>query len=67
MTVHVGPRVTCAKNLTLPKVYSRREKLSMSRFITEKNDIYNRLYNVCLSTADLPYHSRSASRSHSLI
>ena len=29
VTVEVGPRVTCTKILTLPKVYSRREKLSM--------------------------------------
>jgi len=65
VTVHVGPCVTCAKNLTLPKVYSHREKLSMSGFI--KKNIYNRPYNVHLSTADLPYHSRSAPRSHSLI
>ena len=66
VTVHLGPRVTCAKNMTLPKVYSRSEKLSMSGFI-KKIYIYNRLYNVHLSTADLPYHSRSASKSHSLI
>ena len=33
MTVHVDLHVTCMKNLILPKVYSGREKLSMSGFI----------------------------------